>query len=1796
MSAIERPESRFIRASCSTVIAIIVGACGAADGGGDSALGLYDAGPLGNSGDGVIVDAKPSFGDDSGTVAQDTGAGSSSGGQPVDADNSGDSTPQVDTQTGGADAAQASDSAASADAVAHADAGPDAGAPDCPGGLGCPCETAKDCASKVCVQVDFKKVCAPKCTPTTPAIETCDGKDNDCNGETDEGGLCGDGDPCTDNACTDGACKVTPKNCDDGVPCTKDSCEATGACANVADDKACSDNNPCTKDVCDLAAGCTSVAAGADACNDGNPCTTDTCDVAGCKHAPKACDDGNSCTDDSCLQATGGCDFSLGGNGAACDDGDKCTTGDTCNLGVCKAGSAKDCTDGSPCIQSSCEKATGECAKQAKADGTACDDGDKCTSDKGCKAGGCVTEAIKCDDGKPCTKDACDKATGCQHPPGNVGAACNDGNACTGPDKCATAGGKIGCVGAAAKKCDDGLPCTADSCDPKTGKCVVKPAKTGTACNDGSLCTLSDTCQPVGGKLVCKGKALPCDDKNPCTSNGCEAKTGACVFKPGNTGAKCDDGDKCTAGDKCGVQNGKGTCLGGKANGCDDKQPCTTDTCDPTTGKCKHAAAASGTKCDDGSKCTSGDACSGASCMGTAKSCDDGDPCTTDACNKTTGACSHGAISGCDANACNAWDVSYGNEKDTPKYSTSSEYLYDVDKALKYGGSWAAGYVNTGSPNGYQGLVLRRDDNGKLLWWRHRGGTKAEYFRGVAAMADGTAWVVGYATATSNSYLDGIAVRYTNGGTAISEKRYGSSYYDYLYDVARYGSGIVAVGHRRSSSSQRNMPWVVFMNSSGSLTGLGQRTLKLPKNEHAYIQSVAVDAKSGTVVLAGYQYISGKSNEGLLVTLSKTGAVASKLITGSNSSDTLRGVQVLGNGWIAAVGDTYPNSTKRSEGWLVRTTLSLGATYQHTYGSSGSSKYDYLYDLARIDSSTIVAAGYTNGGGSYDGWTMRLDPMTGKAKGFDTKHGGSGSDYIYAVATDANGHVLTAGRTYSASSNGDTWQLRVSSTGKTTCPVSGCDRWQDTYGNELENPKYTTSTEYLRRVVPAKKGGGSFAVGYVYAGSGSGKTQCLVVRRDAVGKRLWAKHYGGTGSDYCWGAVALADGSILTAGYSDSSGTKGLTDTWLQRIDAKGKRLWQKWHGTSRREYIYDADAWGGGIVVAGRRDRGGSAAYDVLVQWFDANGNPAGLKERVFGGTSSQYIRGVAYDPSTGYTAAVGYQSVSGKSNQSLLVTISAGGSVRSSLHGGTGSDVAYDVTRQAAGWFAAVGYTTTSSYGGNDGHLVRFNTTISSVKSWRIGSSKSEIFEGVAPRHDGMVAAVGYSYNNAENRARGWFLVVDPTSAKMLVNKKFGGANYDYLYGVAQTADKGWLLSGRSSSFSANHDTWQLSVDAKGALPTVWTRTDKISYPTSTTYDSWEYPRETVAGAKGGTLTVGYSRQPHSGSSSGNYQGFALRLDGNGARRWLKHFGTNTESDYLYGAAANPDGTFWLAGRTYTNDKGSGDGWLVRLDTAGKATHDVRMGTTSTDYLWDADTDGKGGVIAAGYRINGSKGYDAWLVRRGATGAPTGWNERVTGGSGSQYLYGVDYDPKTGNTFAAGKSYVSGKYDEGFIVRVSSSGAVLSKVVSGSKYDRFRAVRVHPLFGYVYAVGESSSTSTGSYDGFIARFTSSLSLSAVSRHGGSGSDYFRGIAITPKNNVLAVGYRTDGSSTNGWAVEMSWITTKKVGWEKTWGEPNSTQQYYSVARTSTGYTFAGKTWANSSDIDTRHRAVDLNGESGCK
>ena len=364
------------------------------------------------------------------------------------------------------------------------------------------------------------------CTPTAAVDTTCDGLDNNCNGATDEGFVqaansCGVG-ACAATGLTTCVAGIPGSSCVAGTPAADDAtCNGVdNDCNGQTDEDVVAQPTTCGVGAC-AATGLSTCVAGipGSSCVAGTPAADD----ATCNGVDNDC---NGQTDEDVVAQPTTCGVGVcartglttcisGVAGNSCVAGLPAATDATCN------GLDNDCNgatdDGFVPISRVCgDSCAGgsavttcvagqrvESACVPVADGAVCIDTGACTLAAACLAGACtVTRSRTCDDGNACTADVCDDVTGCASTPLGNGVTCNDGNPCTTADAC-----RAGACGGTALTCAAPALCEeAGVCNVATGICDYPfVAGCDPGCEPGQ-----DVTAPV---LVCPlAKAAECTD------------------------------------------------------------------------------------------------------------------------------------------------------------------------------------------------------------------------------------------------------------------------------------------------------------------------------------------------------------------------------------------------------------------------------------------------------------------------------------------------------------------------------------------------------------------------------------------------------------------------------------------------------------------------------------------------------------------------------------------------------------------------------------------------------------------------------------------------------------------------------------------------------------------------------------------------------------------------------------------------------------------------------------------------------------------------------------------------------------------------------------------------------------------------------------------------------------------------------------------------------------------------------------------------------------------------------------
>jgi len=132
--------------------------------------------------------------------------------------------------------------------------------------------------------------------------------------------------------------------------------------------------------------------------------------------------------------------------------------------------------------------------------------------------------------------------------------------------------------------------------------------------------------------------------------------------------------------------------------------------------------------------------------------------------------------------------------------------------------------------------------------------------------------------------------------------------------------------------------------------------------------------------------------------------------------------------------------------------------------------------------------------------------------------------------------------------------------------------------------------------------GGFLIAGYTFSHVSS-DADILVIKTDSDGNMIWQKTFGGSGTEYGYGCMAVEDGYLIT-GYTTSYGA-GSKDVYLVKIDEDGNEIWSKTYGGESWDVGTSLCETGdGGYAVCGFTYSFGNGEEDVYLVKTDRNGD----------------------------------------------------------------------------------------------------------------------------------------------------------------------------------------------------------------------------------------------------------------------------------------------------------------------------------------------------------------------------------------------------------------------------------------------------------------------------------------------------------------------------------------------------------------------------------------------------------------
>jgi len=331
---------------------------------------------------------------------------------------------------------------------------------------------------------------------------------------------------------------------------------------------------------------------------------------------------------------------------------------------------------------------------------------------------------------------------------------------------------------------------------------------------------------------------------------------------------------------------------------------------------------------------------------------------------------------------------------------------------------------------------------------------------------------------------------------------------------------------------------------------------------------------------------------------------------------------------------------------------------------------------------------------------------------------------------------------------------------------------------------------------------------------------------------------------------------------------------------------------------------------------------------------------------------------------------------------------------YGGSNEDVARSIQQTSDGGYIVAGSTKSYTYGDSDIAIYRLNSNGNKIWFKHYGGTQIDEAYSIQQTSDGGYIVTGktasYSYGSDD-----FAIYKLNSSGNKVWFKHYGGANSDDAYSIQQTSDGGYIVAGNTWSYSyGNEDFAIYKLDSSGNK--VW-----FKHYGGTGGDNGRSIQQT---SDGGYVVVGSTES----FTYGNPDIAIYKLNSNGNKVWFKHYG-GTLWDIGFSIQQTSDGGYIVAGYTESYTYGNYDFAVYKLDSSGNKVWFRHYGGTGNDPARSIQQTSEGGYIVAGhsqsyayglwdtaiYKLD-SNGNKIWFKHYGGTGYDAGWSVQQTSDGG--------------------------------------------------------------------------------------------------------------------------------------------------------------------------------------------------------
>jgi hypothetical protein len=321
---------------------------------------------------------------------------------------------------------------------------------------------------------------------------------------------------------------------------------------------------------------------------------------------------------------------------------------------------------------------------------------------------------------------------------------------------------------------------------------------------------------------------------------------------------------------------------------------------------------------------------------------------------------------------------------------------------------------------------------------------------------------------------------------------------------------------------------------------------------------------------------------------------------------------------------------------------------------------------------------------------------------------------------------------------------------------------------------------------------------------------------------LWTKTYGWPSSlneDIGYTVLQTFDGGYAVVGYTAPQGPE-YSDIWFLKTDENGDTLWTRTYGGYHNEVAWSAQqTLDSGYIIVGSTMSFGAGHKDVYLVKTDSLGDT--LWTRAYGLMDLDEGYDVQQTSDRGYivVGVVNPEDLLDNMDVYLIKTDTLGDTLWTRTYGGDTIDRGNSVRQTVDGGYIITGYTTSFHIGGGDVYLIKTDADGDTIWTRTYGGTNYDEGYAVQQTFDSGYIIVGRTNSFSEDD-RNIYIIKTDADGDTMWSRIYGGADEEEGWSVQQLPDSGYIIAGYTQSFGEGFaDVYLLRTDADG--DTLWSRT---------------------------------------------------------------------------------------------------------------------------------------------------------------------------------------------------------------------------------------------------------------------------------------------------------------------------------------------------------------------------------------